>query len=286
MATPKTIQIFLPDGNPRGVKLAEITSRTVLAAQVPRASLSFMSTREELSAVGVYLLIGDDEIEAPRVYVGEAEDCYKRLGQHISAKEFWSRAIVFVSQKQQFTKSHVKYLEWYCLKVITKIGRAICENTVIPKKPYIPEPVEADLLDIFDTMRILASTLDCPVFEELRKTPNKTGEKHFHIKTRSADAVGEYTSDGFTLYQGSKCNPAASKSLAVSNQNRRNALLDSGVLKQDGDFWVVTKDHLFKSPSAAGAVVLGRENNGWTTWKYKDGRTLDEVIRQEGEPSE
>lgn len=29
MARPQTIQIFLPDGNPRGVRIADITNRTV-----------------------------------------------------------------------------------------------------------------------------------------------------------------------------------------------------------------------------------------------------------------
>ena len=39
MTLAKTIQIFLPDGNPRGVKLAQITSRTVLAVHVSRSML-------------------------------------------------------------------------------------------------------------------------------------------------------------------------------------------------------------------------------------------------------
>ena len=38
----KTIQIFLPDGNPRSVKIAEITSRTVQAILIPRSKLDFI----------------------------------------------------------------------------------------------------------------------------------------------------------------------------------------------------------------------------------------------------
>lgn len=36
----KTIQIFLPDGNPKGVKKASITTDKVEVIQIPRASLS------------------------------------------------------------------------------------------------------------------------------------------------------------------------------------------------------------------------------------------------------
>jgi len=39
MTTGKTIQIFLPDSNPRGIRIAEITSRTVKVLQIPRAEL-------------------------------------------------------------------------------------------------------------------------------------------------------------------------------------------------------------------------------------------------------
>ncbi|MEO1880072.1 MAG: hypothetical protein ABGX37_00025 [Methylococcales bacterium] len=35
----KTIQTYLPDGNPRSLKIAEITSRTVSAILVPRFKL-------------------------------------------------------------------------------------------------------------------------------------------------------------------------------------------------------------------------------------------------------
>src|SRR5215203_2111411 len=120
----KTIQIFLPDGNPRSVKIAEITSRTVQAVLIPRANLDFAGTRGELSNVGVYFLIGSLEDEGkPLVYVGEAEDCFVRLKQQNKSKEFWSVALAIVSKTHYFTKTHVKYLEWYCYDTALKVNR-------------------------------------------------------------------------------------------------------------------------------------------------------------------
>jgi hypothetical protein len=91
----RTIQIFLPDGNPRGVRLAEITSRTVQVIQVPRAHLEQAAQRDELCSVGVYFLVGDlsDGLK-PQVYVGEAEDCLVRLKQHHKQKEFWTNVLI------------------------------------------------------------------------------------------------------------------------------------------------------------------------------------------------
>lgn len=37
---PQTIQIFLPAGDPRGVRIAEITTRIVQAIEVPRSLLA------------------------------------------------------------------------------------------------------------------------------------------------------------------------------------------------------------------------------------------------------
>jgi hypothetical protein len=51
-------------------------------------------------------------------------------------------------------------------------------------------------------------------------------------------------------------------------------------MREDGEKVVFEKDHLFGSPSMAGIALLGRTTNGWTTWKAKDGRTLDEVKRR------
>ncbi|MFG0297460.1 MAG: DUF4357 domain-containing protein, partial [Maioricimonas sp. JB045] len=42
-------------------------------------------------------------------------------------------------------------------------------------------------------------------------------------------------------------------------------------------------DYLFKTPSGAASVVLGRTANGWIEWKTADGRTLHDVHRAESD---
>ena len=60
----------------------------------------------------------------------------------------------------------------------------------------------------------------------------------------------------------------------------REKLKDEGILKEQGTVLEFTEDYLFKSPSAAAAVILARRANGWTEWKTKDKKTIDETIRQ------
>ena len=43
---------------------------------------------------------------------------------------------------------------------------------------------------------------------------------------------------------------------------------------------IFTKDMLFLSPSTAAAMVLGRNANGLTEWKDKNGKTLKEIMNE------
>ena len=73
--TPKTIQIFLPGGDPRGLRVAEITTRIVQVIEVPRTRLDEFSRMPESGQVGVYFLFGADESGADlQVYIGQTGD--------------------------------------------------------------------------------------------------------------------------------------------------------------------------------------------------------------------
>jgi hypothetical protein len=278
MDAGKTIQLFLPDGNPRSIKIAEITSRTVQAILIPRIKLDYIFSREELSNVGVYLLIGNPEEEVkPLLYVGEAEDCKTRLKQHNSTKDFWNYAIAIISKTHYFTKTHIKFLEAYMHQEASRINRYKLENSTNPTMPYVAEWMEADLLDNFDTIKILVSTLGFPIFDEIRTT-QKTDL--LYCKGKDALASGQFTDEGFLVLAGSKCNLHESNTAGNWIINMRKRLAEENILKIKADVYEFTSDYLFGSPSGAACAVLGRRSNGWLEWKYKNGKTLDEVKRQ------
>jgi hypothetical protein len=71
MARPQTIQIFLPAGDPRGMRVAEITTRIVRVIEVPRSQLGEFVKMPEAQQVGVYFLMGESsEAGLPRAYLG------------------------------------------------------------------------------------------------------------------------------------------------------------------------------------------------------------------------
>lgn len=276
---PQTIQIFLPDGSPTSIREAEITNRLLKAILFPRNKIQEVAKREMVHFTGVYFLFGTDEEEnTPKVYIGEGEDCYKRISAHNRNKDFWSHCVVVITKTNEFTKTDGKFLEHYCLEYAQKIGRYKTDNDTGSKKPSLPESREHDLLDNFETIKILLATLGYPLFEEKRKA--KSTKELFYCKGKSAEAIGELTDDGFLILKGSKAILEEVPKVRKWVTSQRDELLQSKVLKEANGFLEFTEDQIFSSPSAAACVVLGRSANGWTEWKNKEGKTLDELKRK------
>jgi len=281
-ATPKTIQIFLPGGDPQGIRVAELTTRIVQVIEVPRSLLPDFLTMPESGQVALYFLVRETEDEAePRVYIGQTGDLRSRLTTHNKEKEFWQRALVLVSRTNSLTQTHSLFLEWYCLQATKKAGRYQAENGNSGSKPHTPAPLEADCLEIFETGRTILATLGYPIFDPVVKPETGAGATEQFLCTASGiNARGLYTAEGFVILKGSIGRKANVPSLVGTSDERfRAKLVAAGVMREVGETVVFEKDHLFTSPSMAAIAVLGRTANGWDVWKRADGKTLHEVKR-------
>ena len=128
-STPKTIQIFLPSGEPHGIRIAEITTRIVQVIEVPRSLLADFLAMEQSSQVGVYVLVGEDTGDDDRrVYVGQSGDLRARLAQHFRHQQ---------------------------------VHPDPCPV------PGMARPAAADCMEIFETGSTLFSTLGFPLFDPL-----------------------------------------------------------------------------------------------------------------------
>lgn len=276
---PMTIQFYLPDGEPQGLKIAEITNRTVQGILIPRTRLKeVLRSIPELAQVAVYFLLGQGEDEArPRVYVGESEDVPVRLKDHNANKDFWQTAVVFISSTNGFTKAHIKFFEWHFIQKAREVGRCDLDNENTPKEPTLLKPMQADCDDFSETITILLGSLGFPILEEAKKA---RGRDLFFCTRRGAKASGSLTDEGFVVYKGSRAAADMTPSGRKWTGHVRKRLIDAGVLvKEDGNL-VFAEDYTFRTPSGASDVVIGSPSNGWDGWKNKDGRTLNEVKRK------
>lgn len=143
---PYTIRIFVPDGNPEGVRIVDKLNWTGMGIAFPRSRWNEVRLRPQLASPGVYVLVGDDdnEEELPVLYIGETDGVVARLDQHVIAKDFWMWGIVFVSTNGALNKAHVQYLEYALVREAKAVGRCRLENANTPRAPSLSESDIAD----------------------------------------------------------------------------------------------------------------------------------------------
>lgn len=281
--TPKTIQIFLPGGDPQGIRIAEITTRIVQVIEVPRSLLADFLKMPESDQVALYFLFSEEEDGSGRkVYIGQTGDLRARLAKHHKEKEFWEKALVLISRTQSLTQTHALFLEWNSIQEAKKAARYATENGNDGSKPHTPAPLAADCLEMFETGHTLLATLGYPIFDPVAKSAaSAKPDEFFFCKASGANARGMYTEEGFVVLKDSVGRKENVPSLiGTAGAKLRDRLIEDGVMRVVGDTVVFEKDHLFRSPSMAALSLMGRTTNGWVDWKDKDGQTLDAVKRQ------
>ena len=274
MAIGKSISLFLIDGTVDGVIACELFNWTGKGYKIPRNLLKSVAAREDLKKAGVYFLVGHNpESDEPTVYIGEAEEVYKRITQH-QDKEFWSEALAFVSKDENLNKAHVKYLEYTLHKDATEAGRYELFNGNTPNRPAISEAEQAVMLEFAENLRVMVGTLGFKFFEPLvTKKRIEKSETYLLQGARGASGKGVPTSEGFVVFKGSQLASSTVPSTPPVVLRKRDALLADGSVEN----FVLAKDTLFNSPSLAAAVLLGRSANGQVEWKLKSGTTLKEA---------
>lgn len=280
--TSATIKLFLPRGDAKSLRTAEISNWTGKAIAAPRTELDDLLARDELDKAGVYILIGSDPVtNAPRAYIGEAEIIRDRLRQH-RTKEFWVSAIVFVSKDENLTKAHVRYLEARLLTEAAQVKRFTLEQNQaggakLPESER--EDMEVFLARIRQLLPVLGSDILVPIAQS--SAEDQPGGVLF-CRIKGAEARGQRTADGFVVFHGSTAvleeRPSTEKYPHVVAQRRQ--LIAGGMLVEEAGFLVFSQDVEFSSPSAAAVVVRGGSSNGLTAWKTKAGKSLKQLDEQ------
>ena len=199
--TSATIKLFLPLGDAKSLRTAEISNWTGKAIAAPRTELDQLLAREELDKAGVYILVGNDpQTNAPRAYIGEAEVIRDRLKQH-KTKEFWVSAIVFISKDENLTKAHVRYLENRLLADAAQINRfTLDQNQAGGSK--LPESDREDMEVFLARIRQLLPVLGSDILAPIAQPAAQPGGV-LCCRIKGAVARGQRTANGFVVFQGS-----------------------------------------------------------------------------------
>lgn len=271
---PLSIKVFLPKGGPDQLRTAEISNWTGKLVASSRDELKELVDRPEVRQPGIYVLLGSDpDTGDATAYIGEAEVVSQRLKQHLG-RDDWNQVVVLVSKDETLTKSHIKYLEGLLISRAIAAGRATVLNNQ-SSGAKLPEADQAEMdvfvkkaLQVFPIIGV--NVFKVPVKEDLK------GTAKLKCTIKGLTAWGQRTPAGFVVFAGSQAVLEARPS-GFRAKAQRHELVKKGVLKNNGDHLVFTKDYEFTSPSIAGRVIRGGATNGLKAWKTENGITLKEL---------
>lgn len=282
MTRPFLIKLFLADGSPDGLKIAEKSNWVGRAIVCPRPKFVDVKPRADFAKPGVYLLVGPGDIaEVPRVYVGEGDPASSRIESHFRNKDFWTYFVLFTSKDDNLNKAHVQYLEARLLELARDANRSQLENGNSPQRPSLPEADVAEVEGFLDEMLQMLPVLGIFAFE---KPPPRRAEKlTLFLRAKGLEAKGYEDDQGFIVLAGSQ-SPLdvvpSTEQYVPSVVEMRKSLENRGIFQRLSNHLVLTQDYVFSSPSAAASVMLARNANGRTDWKTAEGRSLKEIQEQ------
>lgn len=288
----RSLELYFIDGRPDGMLTAEVFNWTGHVLVTPRTRLKEALARPQSSFTGVYLLLGERDGKL-LAYIGEGEDIAARMRSHEAGKDWWTTAVLVTSAANNLHKAHAKFLESRLVEEARKVGVMPLDNGNTPPRPGLSESARANMEAFLDYLFMVLPAVRIDMFvQNVRPTgtanievgslaptvpsPNGSGAIRFHLESRKhglqAEALlidGEFVVQAGSLAQGKE---EVGSGIGSYSQLIKD-LVAMGVLERRETHYVFTNSYAFRSPSAAGAVVLGYNVNGTTVWRTSAGQT-------------
>jgi hypothetical protein len=302
---PRTVRVFLVDGNPSGILIAEIMNFSGKVIVAPRSRIGELQQRPESKRTGVYFLVGDDPENLDReiVYIGETDNIYARLTSHKNkhfdgeeagsrkdagvdedegSADFWTRVAFVTSTDDNLTKAHVRHLESILISKVIDANRATIKNVNAPalEKQQLPESDRADMQNFVNQLQLQLTILG---FSFLKPKPVQaikdsatsvsalsltSTEPTFELSQKDVKAQAREVNEEFVVLKGSSARAEGVQSWTAYKALRQRLVDESKLIPgPDQSMLLYAEDVPFKSPSAAACVTLGRNANGRTEWR-------------------
>jgi Domain of unknown function (DUF4357) len=200
------------------------------------------------------------------------------------SKDWWTSVAIVTSSANNLNKAHVKYLESRLVEEAKKLGQINLENGNIPPRSSLSESAQSNMESFLSYLMMVLPAIRIDMFIQ-RSRPSgihsvlaSTSGTNSPVATFELNSrKGEYKAtailqDGeFTVQAGSiaRNNWVGEGSLDTSYARLYKKLFEQGIIVAENGQRKFTSSYVFKSPSAASAVVSGRPSNGQIEWRLK-----------------
>lgn len=279
----RTIQLFLVDGKPNGLRKATIHGWTGVVLISSQSTFASLTSREEADRTGVYFLTGPDREKqgSTRVYIGSANSVRERIKQSAERREFWEAAITVTTSDDDLSKGHAEYLEARLIELTAQAGRVTLDNGTQPdtSRRRLPEADVANMEQFLANLRIILPVIGLDMLKPQPRAvmqttkpmeERTTGDVQFEIRHKSGVQATAVEEDGeFIVLEGSEALIGTGYVQQSYGGLKEKLIADAVLIPHGSDKLRFAKPWSFNSPSAAAAVVLDRNSNGRVEWKVK-----------------
>ncbi|OUL08983.1 hypothetical protein B0533_06120 [Sedimentibacter sp. SX930] len=217
----------------------------------------------------IYFLFDDSNTDERKVYVGQSENGIQRIKNH-KAKEFWSNALMFVTDNNKFDKGAIDYLEQTFIQKVVK-SSFTCENSdERNKQPNAKKGEEIVYKGYIEQLEFLLGS-EGIIFKEILQ--DFDGETYYvPVSGTYRDKAKIFLqNDAFVLVAGSEIRRPKSQTLEwrssefFSKLNEQiNNYIDDGKVREENGVITTLQNINFKSPSIVAKLISGGSENGWT----------------------
>lgn len=168
---PFTIRIFVPDGDPEGVRVIDRMNWTGRGIAFPREGWPSAKNRNDLESAGVYILGSDDQgRDNPTLYVGQSDNLTNRIERHAKDKDFWEWGVAFISTNDGLNRAHITWLEHALIDLAHRADSSTVLNVIAPLEPTLTEAEKADTLGFLKEILQILPLVGLRAFEVARST--------------------------------------------------------------------------------------------------------------------
>lgn len=266
----KTITYFYPNSdNAANLKMFQDRTSQIKAYYFTRESYSYVSALPSSNNYAIYFLFNDSEDEN-QVYVGQSVNGIKRIEEHVRGKDFWTYALLFVTDNNSFDKLAIDFLEYRFIDKMKKSSYVLTNVDLRPNKPNISIYDEANLEIFIEQIEFLLSAEGIDINEAKDVLENV---KYYYPKGKYEAKL--FVSEGkFVLTAGSELRrpPESAKNWKdPRHYYRNNEIIDGYIANEkaveDNGRIYTTVNIAFKTPSKAADLVTGHSENGWRFFK-------------------
>ena len=294
MPNPFSLKVFMPQGEPQGLRVVEKTNWTGIGLIFPRTRVDKARERPELSRTGVYVLWNDDDQTTPTIYVGQSENVSRRVKEHFENEEmdWWTKGVAFTTKDDAFNQAHARFLEWSLAQRALDNGRCEIHNKLQPSKPSISESDEADAASFLEDLLHCVPLAGLVAFEQpIAKSgagPSEQDRLLLHLDTPriGVQATAVPGVADFMVLKGARVRrdedlPSGYDREHVGYKSLRRKLIEDGIITDVGQtFLELRQDWTFTSPSQANVVLAGHPMHPYKVWKDSSGRSWHDILEE------